>query len=84
MRGSGFGILRNGALGKISYDNDAPLSFRYDNQDTHTFDVEVISNTEAVLRYRQTAAPSPYNYLGCIVSFDGSVVYWVNETRPLP
>lgn len=27
---------------------------------------------------------SPRNFLGCITSRDGSVVYWVNNTRPLP
>lgn len=47
-------------------------------------DVNVTSATTATATARSTAAHSALYYIGVIASADGSSVYWVNDTRPLP
>lgn len=73
------------ALGLISYNNDEPLTYLNDTNNTHLFNIEVVSDNELIASWRGTSAELPVaSYLGAIVSNDRTEVLWVNNTSPLP
>ena len=82
--GYGFLLLPNNAVGIISFSNDNPLQFRYTLSAYHTYSILVESDSRAILTFNDSSAVGSNSYLGGIVSHDGSELYWVNNTKPLP
>lgn len=68
----------------LATDNDAPLAGRDTTSPYYYGDVEVRSAEEVSLRTKSLSSHQFPTYVGAILSADRSVVYWVNETRPLP
>lgn len=83
MLGSGFHGLPGNAVGILSYSNADPLSYRYDINPSRSYRLVVNSDNSLTAYHNEAVEPAADNYLGAIVSPDGSVVYWVNESRPL-
>lgn len=83
INGSGFDLIPNDAIGLPATNNDEPLQFLL-TTDTHLV-AQIVSYSDTSIRF-VASGDSSHNalYLGCIVSADRSVVYWVNESRPLP
>ena len=82
--GKNLDIIPSNALGIFAYNNDDPLRFRYDTADNHSYKIVEQSYSRMVLRHITGGTLGSDTYLGGIVSPDGSIVYWVNETKPLP
>lgn len=68
----------------MSYNNDLPLQFVDSQNAGHLFNIVVNSNETATAVHQSGATPSLANFLGAIVSADRSVIYWINESKPLP
>lgn len=83
INGSGFDLIPINAIGLPATNNDEPLQF-LNTTDTHLV-AQIVSHSDASISFAASGASS-HNalYLGCIVSADRSVVYWINESRPLP
>lgn len=83
LKGEGFNSLPNDAVATPMISNDSPLEFRDDQQGYNVMSMTRISDTEV-----QFIAASAVNHsaksIGAILSADRSMVYWVNETNPLP
>ena len=84
LRGRGFNNLPSPIYGKISSDNDDPEQHRYESANDILLNVEVISDTELALTHRTEATFPGGSYVGVLANANGSEVYWINETRPLP
>lgn len=84
VSGSGFDVIPQNAVGIVAYTNGDPLRFRYDFDPVHTFSIVDKSDDEITLVHDGVSAPSNGSYLGAILSADRSVVYWINNSRPLP
>lgn len=62
--------------------NDNPLVRRYDTSGTYTIDLLSSSFNEAIFSRNHRLAVNVY--LGAIVSNDRTIVYWQNNSQPLP
>ena len=76
--------LPDNAIGVYSSDNDNPLQHRYDRESYRVFDITSRSDTNLVLTAREATTVIAAVYLGAIVSPNGNVVYWTNNSKPLP
>lgn len=72
------------AVGVLSNTNDDPTRNVGTTYDTLTYDIVSKSSTQLSLRVRVESAWGQPLYLGAITSPDGSEIYWVNNTKPLP
>lgn len=82
--GQGFPLIPNDAIGVMSEDNDNPL-LRKDTTDP-VYMLPIVDRTANTMTLTSTAVAGhgvPY-YLGAIVSADRNVVYWINDSKPLP
>lgn len=77
-------MISDDAMGIFSSKNDEPLRFRYSGDPSFFFDVVDKSFGSITLRPRIEVTHHVAGYLGAIISKDRNVVFWVNETRPLP
>lgn len=77
-----FGSLPERVVGIRSSHNATPLEQLDKTDDAHTYDI-AISGNSLVATLRGTAHTNVPCYFSAIVSPDRSVIYWVNETRPL-
>lgn len=84
LKGFGFNSIPAGAVGRLSYSNNNPQAYKEDDTGIHSYSIEVVSNNEIIARKNSPTYTVGDTYLGCICSADGSVVYWTNETKPLP
>lgn len=76
--------IPDNAIGVMSYDNDNPLQYRYNDDNVHLYSVEVVSDNLIRCQYKSIGtAPSNASYLGAIVTQDRQVL-WVNNSKPLP
>lgn len=83
LQGSGFLSIPQDAVGLFAYQNDKPLQFIDAVQDTYLLDVNVISDTEMEVTGRIETFHYA-NYLGGIVSNDRQIVFWTNNSMPIP
>lgn len=63
--------------------NDQPLGYRNIYLPETIMDIVERTNTRIFLRARAEALHA-VSSIGALVSADRSIVYWINETRPLP
>ena len=79
-----FDTVPDNAVGIYSVNNDNPLENRFNVSPTRSYSIEEKSYDRMTLKRRSTEPIAGTIYLGGIISPDGSVVYWVNNTKPLP
>ena len=84
LRGRGFEVIPDNAVGVIAFDNDKPLENIDAEYAYWLFDITEKSEGEMTLLQRQPTAHSVSSYLGAVVSVDRQTLYWVNNTKPLP
>lgn len=65
--------------------NDKPLQYRYGVNPRLLFNVSIKTDTELVMIAADGGSThgGPV-YLGALLSSDRQVIYWENNTRPLP
>ena len=85
LLGRGFVNIPNDAVGCLAVSNDDPLAYRYETGEFsyRLFEVSEKTNNRLVMTPVVDTPHAVPSYLGCIVSQDRTVVYWVNETHPL-
>lgn len=81
LEGHRFELIPDDAFGLYASSNDDPLQNISDN---YGYTISEKTETRMVLVSTAASAQHPANYLGGIVSADREVIYWTNETRPLP
>lgn len=79
-----FDIIPQDAIGILARFNDNPLGLLEDTQSYVALDITSLSPDSMVLEHPEVHTMSFATYLGAIVSADRSIVYWVNNTKPLP
>lgn len=84
LEGHRFDDIPSNAVGLFADDNDAPLGHLGSSVQAYYYDITAKTDTAMNLVARDPKDVLPANYLGAIVSNDGSTVYWVNNSRPLP
>lgn len=73
------------AIGIKSYNNDDPLENIENTLSRNIYSITEKTDTTLKLQVRAAEfVPTHENYLGAIVSSNREVIYWVNESRPLP
>ena len=83
ITGRHFELIPDGAVGFLSESNDDPE--RHKGSDQGRYKLNIVSRTGSEIVLEQSEGYSlATSYLGCIASEDGSEVYWVNNTSPLP
>lgn len=76
--------LMLGAVAFLSNDNNNPTKYVGTGVPQLVMDIEVTSENRATATVRQVVGHSHPYYIGAIATVDGSTVFWVNNTRPLP
>ena len=84
VTGIRFDRLPAGVIGIRSTANDDPLMQRDLTDDNHTYDIEVVDENTMNVVLRGDTAPAGASYFSAILSEDRSIVYWTNDTNPLP
>lgn len=84
VSGANFLNIQADAVGILSSDNDNPLMFNNNHTSSVTYRIVNQSDNSLTLEQNLHFAHNTPTYLGALVSQDGAVVYWVNDTRPLP
>lgn len=84
LYGSGFSVIPAGAVGILANSNSSPLAYRYNQEGSVLFDIEVIDDNHLIATSRNPTTHISDNYLGAIVSSNRQVVIWTNTTSPLP
>lgn len=84
LRGDGLSLIPSNAVGIMATSNQDPLAFLGTDDPGYLYDITEHSNMRIVVSQRAAGPHSRNTYLGAITSPDGSVVYWVNESEPLP
>ena len=82
--GGGFGLIPNDCLGIMSYDNSDPLFLKDTDIAAYICTVEEKTDGRIFFTADGIHQYSLQGYLGCIVSNDRQVVYWVNDSKPMP
>lgn len=77
-------MLPRNAVGIMASENDNPKRLRYTQLGQLILDITEQSSTQVRLVPRVITTHDFGMYLGMIVSADRSVIYWVNNTKPLP
>lgn len=82
--GSNFDLIPNNAIGLYANDNDKPLLFRYSLADNTIY--KISRKTNKLISFQAVAPSTTHgdNYLGAIVSEDRNIIYWINNTKPIP
>lgn len=84
LEGMYFDYLPDSAVGVLAYDNDNPLEMRDTQLASQLFDIVEKTDTQVRFVARTLTNHPRSSYFGGIVSADRSVVYWENNTKPLP
>ena len=84
IEGYSFGQIEDGAIAVGSSDNENPLMFKDTENDRFVFDLTIVDGNNIVAVPRNAQAHQDSFYIGAIVSPDRSIVYWVNDMKPLP
>lgn len=84
LRGSGFEQIPSDAVGILAMSNGNPLELIDTTREDWLFDISEKTSSVLVMPQRQMRAHGAPTYLGAIVSADRRIVYWRNDTRPLP
>ena len=84
LRGRGFDLIPDDAVGTISAHNDDPLESRNSSTPTQIFEITAKSDTEMVISQATAASHRVPTYVGAILSKDRNIVFWENDTAPLP
>lgn len=84
VRGKGFNLIPDNAVGVGSQGNDEPLDHQYTEFGSWIYDIESKTPTEMVLKQRAVAQHASPSYLGAILSQDREVVFYQNDSKPLP
>lgn len=72
------------AIGILAISNSAPLQFLDTMVSAYIIPIADLQQNSLSLRQAEVHNVGAPSYLGCIVSPDRSVVYWVNNNGPLP
>lgn len=83
IEGSGFDLLPYDIIGVVSNHNETPLESRY-NQDNRYYCEVVFKSDTRIEMAAASAVGHSALYLGGLVSYDREIVYWQNDTQPLP
>ena len=84
MTGANFHLIPNNAVGILAWSNSDPLTYLNSNDGKYLFDIVEKSETRMRVSQRVESTHGSKNFLGAIVSADRNVIYWVNNTEPLP
>lgn len=84
LSGINFNQIPDDAVGILADNNNLPLANINENHDNWLFDIVSKENTSMRLTQRIEAAHGRSTYLGGIVSRNRSIIYWVNDSKPLP
>lgn len=84
LSGERFQNIPSEAVGVFAWDNNNPLLYRNTTDGQYLYDIVEKTSTEMTLRCRVPREDHIANYLGAIVSPDRQIVYWVNDTKPIP
>jgi hypothetical protein len=84
LSGGGFDYIPSNAIGILSGNNNEPLMYRNVESTSYILDIRSKSNTRISLRAESGTKHSSPIYLGAILSPDRQVIYWVNNTQPIP
>lgn len=85
LRGKGFARLPDNVVGIQAESNDNPLKNRYGVNRRLLFNVDTKTDTEMTLIAADGGSTHGGSvYLGAVLSSDREMVYWLNDTRPLP
>ncbi len=76
--------IPNGAVGVLATDNNDPLQYKGTTSRYLLYDIHIDSDTLMTAAPESALSLTAGLYLGGITSADGSVVYWVNDRKPLP
>lgn len=81
LTGEDLNLIPEDVIGIGAINNDEPLAYLQAGTA-----LSVISRTESSIEISQgvTISHGAPTYLGALVSSDRSIIYWVNNTRPLP
>lgn len=82
--GHRFDLIPSDAVGVLSGLNRAPEAQRYSTSTSWTASVLVQDGSHLMVTQDAAHPHTTPVYLGAIVSNDRSVVYWVNNSQPLP
>lgn len=66
-------------MGILTDDFRNPLLYVNTLQSNFIYDIVTKSDTKMVMRQRETSRHTLNNTIGCIVSSDRSIIYWVNN-----
>lgn len=77
-------LIPDDAVFVLARNNTDPLEFRYTESDATFGVIGSHTDTEINCETNVTAPHSISTYLGAILSADRSVIYWVNNTKPIP
>lgn len=77
-------MIPSDAVGILAWSNSDPLEYLNTTVESRLYEIVEKSETWMRVSQKQESTHSGTSYLGAIVSADRSIVYWVNETRPLP
>lgn len=84
LKGLNFDLIPDNAIGIYSRNNNDPLQYIQEEEDIRLYTIIEKSDTSLTLHHKTTSDVSVNVYLGGIVSPDRTIVYWVNNTKPLP
>lgn len=75
--------IPDGAIGFLGTQNAHPTN--HIGSDLTQWQVPIVSKTATEIVLEQDRSYTlGMSFLGCIASLDGSVIYWINDTSPLP
>ena len=76
-------LIPQDAVAVYSRDNEDPLMWRYRTESGLFAPISIVNDEELDI-VAEYSVISLTIYVGAIVSNDRSIVYWVNNSRPLP
>lgn len=84
LDGYRFDLMPEGAVAFLSNVNSNPTMNVGSTNRAVIMDISVLSEHTAKAVARQVVTHSTPYYIGALATEDGSEVFWVNNTRPLP
>lgn len=64
--------------------NDDPTALINSTDQTHIYSIISKQDMEMTLKQSQQGTHGANTFIGCIVSVDRQIIYWINDTNPLP
>lgn len=81
MSGHGFNYIGDDCFGWLATDNNVPLEFYGRDVNRYQFDIEVVSDSELRVLYKETYGYGVF-YCGAIGNGINAPL-WVNNTKPI-